>query len=317
MLHPSRQVGNYERYLVDVHTAFNEGSIGLASCGFLHNMTFDPAVELFSERFAPLLDRFPAFTGDRADQLAGFLDGRLSGGEGGPVLDAILKGRYRPNKRLLEHTARMIKGEPAYTLLDEQLVAFNDILDGVRRRQRSSEQTVFLVSGGPGTGKSVIAVNLLAELSREGFTAHHATGSEAFTENLRKAVGARASAQFGYFNGFADAEPQVLDALICDEAHRIRATSASRFTPRSKRSSVPQVHELVRSARVSVFFIDDRQVVRPGEVGSSELIRETAGAIGVPVVEHELEGQFRCGGSEAFVGWVENTLELRETPNVL
>jgi hypothetical protein len=303
--------------LLDVHTAFSEGSVGLSSCGYLHNMQYDETEPVFASGFAPLLTRFPSFAGDQSDQLADYLVGHLAGGDGGPILDEVQKGKYRPHKRLLEHTARMIRREPAYTLLDEQQVAFNHILGRVRDRQRSSEQTAFLIRGGPGTGKSVIAVNLLAELSAEGFVAKHATGSKAFTGNLRKAVGSRAAVQFGYFNGFMDADEQVFDALICDESHRIRETSANRFTPKAQRASSPQVEELMRAAKVSVFFIDDLQVVRPGEVGSSQLIRDTASQLGIPVIDHELEAQFRCGGSEAFVGWVESTLELRQTPYVL
>ena len=130
-------------------------------------------------------------------------------------------------------------------------------------------------------------------------------------------MGTRASAQFGYFNGFAVAEAQTFDALICDEAHRIRESSNSRFTRKDERSGVSQVDELMRAAKVSVFFIDDLQVVRPGEVGSSWLIKSAAARSGIPVIEHELEAQFRCGGSETFVGWLENTLDLRQTPFVL
>ena len=89
--------------------------------------------------------------------------------------------------------------------------------------------------------------------------------------------------------------------LICDEAHRIRETSASRFTRRTI-ARTPQVDELLAAAKVSVFFIDDLQIVRPGEVGSSELIRQTAADPQIPVIEHTLEAQFRCGGSDAFVG---------------
>ena len=60
------------------------------------------------------------------------------------------------------------------------------------------------------------------------------------------------------------------------------------------------------------------QVVRPGEVGSSELIRSAAKAeLGVTPIEFELEAQFRCNGSEGFVAWVENTLGIRRTANVL
>jgi uncharacterized protein len=95
----------------------------------------------------------------------------------------------------------MIRREPVFTLLDEQQVAFNDIVGRVRERERSAEQTVFLIHGGPGTGKSVIAVNLLAELSADDYVTMHATCSKAFTEYLRQVVGPRARAQFSYFNG--------------------------------------------------------------------------------------------------------------------
>jgi hypothetical protein len=112
------------------------------------------------------------------DGLAGFLTERLAGADGGPILDEVLKGRYRPHKRLLDHTARVIRREPAFVLLDEQQVAFNHIMRRVRERQRGTERTVFLIRGGPGTGKSVIAVNLLAELSGEGLLTKGVSGGE-------------------------------------------------------------------------------------------------------------------------------------------
>ena len=317
VLHPSAQVGGYERYLLDVHTAFNGGDVGLTACGFAHNSRFDQEAELWSETHSRLLERWPLFAGDQVDQFADYLNTQLVNGDGRPVLEEVLKGRYRPHKRLLDHTARIIRREPAYVLLDEQQVAFNDIIGRVRERQASSEQSVFVVKGGPGTGKSVIAVNLVAELSAEGYSTQHATGSKAFTENLRRVVGSRAKAQFSYFNTFAGAEPQLLDAIICDEAHRIRQNSAHRFMKKEARSERSQVEELISCAKISVFFIDDRQIVRPGEVGSSQLIHETASELRIPVIEHELETQFRCGGSEAFVGWVDNTLEVSATPFVL
>lgn len=158
---------------------------------------------------------------------------------------------------------------------------------------------MFLVTGGPGTGKSVLAVNLPAALSSQGYVTYHATGSKAFTENLRKTVGTRASAQFGYFNGFGSAKEGSLDVLSLDEAPRIRDTSANRFTPAANRSGRLQVDELLAAAKTTVFFIDDMEVVRPGEVGSTELIRSAAREREVDVVE--LETQFRCNGSDRYV----------------
>src|SRR5690606_2989871 len=145
------------------------------------------------------------------------------------------------------------------------------------------------------------------------------TRSKACTGNMRNIVGSRASAQFGYFNLNKRGElpPNQFDALIMDEAHRIRESSKDRFTKPQDWSGLPQTDELSHTTRVSVFFIDDRQIVRPGEVGSSELIREAAKRAGAKLLEYELDAQFRCSGSDGFINWVDNTLDIRRTANVL
>lgn len=317
VLHPSRQVGNYERYLRDVHTAFNEGDVALRSCSYLHNMRTSDATELFDERHRESLQLHPVYPGDQVDGLVDYLVANVGAGDGGPVLDEVLRGRYRPHKRLLDHVAKIIDADPTFVLLDDQQVAFNAVLAKVRARHLAVQPSVILIRGGPGTGKSVIAVRLVAELARQGLVVHHATGSRAFTEAIRKQVGRRASALFKYFNNFVDAGEAEFDVLVCDEAHRIREHSWSRFTPKGDRSDRSQVDELVSAAKVSVFFIDDLQVVRPGEVGSAALIQETAERLGADQSEFELETQFRCGGSDAYLRWVANTLGLERNPDVL
>ena len=291
--------------------------MGLRSAAFLHNFLYDPENELYAPRHANLLAFSPLFAGDQVDNLALWLRDQLAGGGGILLIEDVIHGRYKPNKRLLDHTAKMIKGQPAYVLLDEQRGAFNSVLAAVADAHSSGHKSVFIIHGGPGTGKSVMAVNLVAELSAAGYTTHHATGSKAFTENLRKSVGPRAAQQFKYFNSYVGEDKELLDVLILDEAHRIRETSANRFTPKSKRTDRPQVKELISVARVTVFFIDDLQVVRPGEIGSTDLIRQVANRLGATIKEYELEAQFRCGGSETFVSWVENTLEIARTPDVI
>lgn len=317
VLHPSAQVGGYRRYLLDTNTAFAEARISLDACSFLHNLPRSAANALFDPRDAHLRREAPVFTRDDRGDIRDFLIERLEGGAGVEVLEQVVNGRFRPHKALLEHTAEAIRNEKAWELLDEQRVAFNAVLTNVRERHESRERTVFLVRGGPGTGKSVVAINLLASLSELGYATLHTTGSRAFTENLRKIVGRRAAAQFKYFNSLSDAEDQQVDIVISDEAHRLREFSWNWRTPRRLRTETTQTEELMRAGRTSVFLIDDMQVVRPAEVGSSELIHRTAERLEIPVMEFELEAQFRCGGSEAFVAWVENTLEVRRTANVL
>jgi hypothetical protein len=317
VLHPSAQVAGYRRYLLDTNTAFAGDRIDLKACSYLHNLQKAAATALFDPHDAGLRREAPVFTRDDEEQIGEFLGQHLAEGGGNAVLEAVVQGRFRPHKSLLEHTASAIRNEPAWELLDEQRVAFNAVLTSVRERHEAKERTVFLVRGGPGTGKSVVAINLVAALSELGFATLHTTGSRAFTENLRKVVGRRASAQFKYFNSLADAGEREIDIVVSDEAHRLREFSWNWRTPKRLRTELTQTEEIIRSAGTAVFFIDDMQVVRPSEVGSSELIRRTASELGRQVIEFELEAQFRCGGSEAFVAWVENTLEIRRTANVL
>ena len=319
ILHPSAQVGQYHQYLADNHTAFHEGSapVRLKSCAYLHNYFSEEDDPLLDASFSNLLQQFPTFTADDVPLLKDFLISGLSGGSGQPVLRKIEESKYRPSKKLMEHVSNVIDGNKEYVLLDEQYVVYNKVLACSKEGFHDRRKIAIIVKGGPGTGKSVIAINLMSDLLARGLNAHYATGSKAFTETLRKIIGLRGSSQFKYFNSYATAQSNEIDILVCDEAHRIRKTSHSRFTPREQRSNKPQIQEILDASKVSVFFIDDKQVVRPDEIGSSGFIREQAEKNGCRIFEYELEAQFRCSGSDGFVNWINNTLDIERTANII
>lgn len=319
VLHPSAQVGQYQQYLSENHTAFYEEPkpVQLKSCAYLHNYYSEDKDPLFSESFDSLLKKYPSFTADDVLELKDFLSTSLTGGMGLPVLQRIEQSRYKPSKKLMDHVSNMIKGNKEYILLDEQYLVYNKVLLCSRLGFHDRRKIVIIIKGGPGTGKSVIAINLMGDLLAEGLNAHYATGSRAFTETLRKIIGQRGSSQFKYFNSYADAQPNEIDILICDEAHRLRKNSNNRYTPKAKQSNKSQIQEIFDAAKVSVFFIDDKQVVRPDEIGSAAFIRDRANMNNCRVYEYELEAQFRCAGSDGFVNWINNTLEIERTANII
>jgi len=318
VLHPSVQANQYRRYLVDCNEAFQGPQrISLDACAYLHNYAPEPRDPLLDERSEPIRRIVPVFTGGDTGQLAGYLKERLSGGDDGSVLKRVTEGRFRPAKKLLEHVAKVVADEPAFVLLDDQQVVFSQVFATVQAAVRDGSRHVFIVHGGPGTGKSVLAVNLLGALSAAGYNARHATGSKAFTSTLQRILGRRAATHLHYFNQFGAAQDGEIDVLICDEAHRIRASSNYHRTPKEKRSNRSQIEELLSAAKVCVFFVDDEQVVRPNEIGSSALFRKEAARKGFVLHERVLEAQFRCAGSAGFLNWIDNTLGVRKTANVL
>jgi len=318
VLHPSVQVGQYKMYLEDTHTAFYENNpVNLSACSYLHNYNYYKDDVIFAPKFQSILSEVPLFTGDNVENLSNYLIDKLDQGDGLEVLARIEQSKYRPSKKLMDHVGDVIKGKPEYILLDEQLVVYDRVFQCAQKGFHDKSKSVILIKGGPGTGKSVIAINLMANLLLKGFNAQYATGSKAFTETLREVIGRRGAPQFKYFNSYTTAEPNAVDVLICDEAHRIRKTSNNYYTSQAKRSDSAQIEEILDAGKVSVFFIDDDQVVRPNEIGSSDYIRLWANKLNCQLFEFKLETQFRCAGSDGFVNWINNTLAIRKTANII
>jgi hypothetical protein len=310
--HPVKQVRGYCDYLLDFARALQDQPDAVAGAAYLHNAVQPERVEdLFQY---PMDVRGRLFTGATRGQFLEFLQQRLAPGIGGaPFADALINSKVAPSVQLLKVAADEVQSREQFTLIGDQVLAVDLVLHEVRNAHRADRKRAVIVTGGPGSGKSVIALSLLGELAREGRTVLHATGSRSFTQTLRRVAGyrePRVQKMFKYFNQFMTAEKNSLDVLILDEAHRIRDTSVDRYTPAAFRSGRPQIDELIAAARVPVFLLDENQVVRPGELGSVTQITAFCRSLGIETHVVELGSQFRCGGSEEYVQWVHRLLGL-------
>ncbi len=321
VLHPAEQVRRYCRQLVDFTPALATG-VDVHGLAYLHNpgaegwrlsrYTVDEFGQLYTRgrrqefiaRLTALLDTDPA---TRADARR--------------AADDLLQARTEPSRQLLAHAADEVRHREQFVLLDEQQVAFRTVQQAVESAGEENTKTVVIVLGGPGSGKSVVALSLLGELSRAGRRVLHATGSSSFTNTLRKIVvgsrSTRVQQMFVYFNSFIGERRNSLDVLICDEAHRLRETSVNRFTKADRRAAARrQIEELIDVAHTPVFLLDEHQVVRQGEMGTEAEIRKAAESAGCRVRVVRLEGQYRCGGSVLYDQWVARLLGLTSLPPV-
>ncbi|MEF3119029.1 DUF2075 domain-containing protein [Streptomyces chrestomyceticus] len=311
VLNPVEQVRRYCQYITHFNGAVAGHPGRVSGVAYLHNAT---EFGVGSLRAVELDEQGQLFTAERRGEFLDYLRGRLSSEDpGAGMADAFLSGKPVPSRQLMTVAAEEVREREQFVLLDEQQVAYRMVLNAVREAKRSDHKEVVIVAGGPGTGKSVIALSLLGELYRQGVPALHATGSQSFTKTMRKVAGSRkreVQDLFKYFNSFMTAEKNSLEVLICDEAHRIRETSAHRYTPAAHRTGRRQIDELIDVARVPVFLLDEHQVVRPGEMGTVAEIRAAAAVKGLTCNVVELDSQFRCGGSDAYLHWVVRLLGL-------
>lgn len=310
-VHPSQQARDYADWLTDYHSAFTAGDLVAAPLAFCHEMPLQAATALRDARFDDLLVQAPLFVHGEEGALVEHLALHVGAGDGLQLLDRLTGSRFQPSARVLDNLEAVLNAEDEWHLLDEQRLAFNAILDEVKRQQARAGQSAIIVRGAPGTGKTVIAVQLLAAALRLKWKAAHSTGGKAFTTALRSRF--KGADQLFIWNmNTRNAAPAALDLLLVDEAHRIRESSDTRHTPTAQRGKRSQLDELLAASRVAVFFVDDNQSVRPDEVGSSAMIREHLKSKRARFKEFELASQFRCGGCVEYIAWVDWLLGFAE-----
>ncbi|MGW5701409.1 DNA/RNA helicase domain-containing protein [Amycolatopsis japonica] len=316
-LHPAEQVRRYCRQLLDFVPAFARIPGQVKGIAYMHNAVRGADWSLDEFEFD---DFGQLYTSDLQADLVADLWSLLdtdpaTAGAAMAAAHELISAPPSPARNLLKTAADAFDDRDDFVLLDEQQVAYKTVLDAVAEADSGGgKKKVVVVNGGPGSGKSAIAVTLLAALARQKRKALHATGSKAFTETLRLKVSGgdvRSGEIFKYFNEFRRAPADALDVLICDEAHRVRGM------PRHLHGRVrSQIDELIDVAKVPLFLLDEHQVVRPTEIGTKTDIVSIAEMKGCQVIEISLDGQYRCGGSAKFDEWVVRLLGLGAEPPV-
>ena len=309
--HPSYQAWSYAAYLQDFNTAVQDGAMTLQPCAYLHNHPRDGEID--HPHYREHIERAPLFLARERAMLQAFIRAHVRHGDRKGALYAIENGRVRPSKMLIDNVVGLLQGKPEFILIDDQKVAHETILQA--DAHAAQRKQVVIVQGGPGTGKSVIAINLLSALIARKrnvrYVSKNAAPRAVYEAKLTgKFTKTRISNLFSGSGAFVNDEADTYDTLIVDEAHRLNEKSGL-----YRNLGDNQVRELIRSARCTVFFVDDDQRVTLFDIGHAEELRRHARELGAELTELELSSQFRCNGSDGYVAWLDNTLDIRETAN--
>lgn len=316
VVHPSYQAWSYAALLEGFNATVYEENIKLKPCAYLHNYREDAVIK--AERYSAYLEKAPVFLeGDEEkEKLQAFIKRFMKHGDSSKILFRIDAGKIRPSKSLADSLAKMIKGNQEFVLIDDQKLVYETAL-ALAKRSSKLEKNVLIVHGGPGTGKSVVAINLLATLTKLGLLAQYVTKNAAprtvyeskLTGVLRKT---EISNLFSGSGSFIELEKNTFDTLIVDEAHRLNEKSGM-----FKNLGENQIKEIIDAATCSIFFIDEDQRVTWHDIGTVDQIKQWAATCGAQVHELQLASQFRCSGSDGYLAWVDDVLQIKETANVL
>ena len=311
--HPSYQAWSYSMLLKSYNSAVYDGDINLSPCAYLHNYKEDNVIK--NEFYSEYLDVAPVFCKDDKINLKDFIKNYIKFGDTNDIIVQIENGEIRPSKALADSMVALIKGNQEFILIDEQKEVFEEA-KVLAKKAKTGKKQVLIIEGGPGTGKSVVAINLLVQLTKIGLISQYVTKNSAprsvyeakLTKTMKKT---QFSNMFKGSGVFHDTNANTFDALIVDEAHRLNLKSGM-FSHLGEN----QVKEIINSSLFSVFFIDEKQKVTLKDIGSKEEIEKWALKANADITNRALESQFRCSGSDGYLSWLDNTLGVRNTANI-
>jgi DUF2075 family protein len=311
--HPSYQAWSYLSHLKMYNEYIYETEVEVKACVYLHNCD-DPSV-VNASRYEEKLNEVPVFIKGQGSELRSLISANIKEGTGTSLLERIDSAVIRPSQQLADAVGSMLKGHEEFVLIDEQKTVLEKIVNATNE-SLTGQKRVIIINGGPGTGKSVISINALARLTGQRLNARYVTPNAApravFESKLKK-IFAKADLRslFSGSGSFTETSAESFDTLIVDEAHRLKMKSGM-----FKNLGENQVKEIIKSAHTSVFFIDEAQKVTWSDVGEISMIEEQAGLAGALIERLELTSQFRCGGSDDYMAWLDETLGVHaETAN--
>ena len=313
--HPSYQAWTYAALIQDFNQSVQDQQIQLEPCAYLHNYRKAPNDPLTDEHYKEHLMKAPVFTKGEIQKLRDFIKKYVRKGDHNRLIYQIEHGKIRPSKSLQDSLANMLKGNQEFMMIDEQKVFYEEAFHLALASVKTDQKQVMIIEGGPGTGKSVMAVNLLVNLINKGlmtlYVSKNSAPREVYASKLKGTV--RKTQIDHLFKGsgsFTESELNEFDVIIVDEAHRLNEKSG--FYGNQGEN---QVKELIKAAKFTIFFIDENQKVTLKDIGSIDLIKRFAEEFKAEIISGQLVSQFRCDGSDAYIAWLDDVLQIRETAN--
>ena len=299
--HPSYQAMSYAFFINNYNEVTQNGKMDLLPCAFLHNYHFKENDPILSEQYRDYIEAAPMFGAEDFPKLRNFITKHIKKGDNGKTIYEIDHGRFRPSKSLQDCLASMMNGNQEFVMIDDQKVAFEVAMSMAKNAVAFGNKKVLVIEGGPGTGKTVLAINLMVELIKTNIVSFYVTRNGSPRAVFKRKLQGEFKKEFidscfQNSSNFYETAANSIDTLIVDEAHRL--TEKSGFMGNLGDN---QIKEIINAAKCSIFFIDESQKVTLKDIGAISSIEKFANELGAEYQKIELESQFRCNGSDGYL----------------
>lgn len=316
VVHPSYQAWSYARLISDYNTYIQDNHVNIKPCAYLHNYIRKDNDDIDDKQYSLYTEVAPIFTMGQVLKLREYIKRFVKVGDNKQILYEIDHGKIKPSKSLQNSITSMLEGNEEFVMIDDQRVVFEKVLELSNMCQKDNQKRTIICTGGPGTGKSVISVQLLAELTkRDQFVQYVSKNMAPRLVYLDKLKGNRKlTGVENLFKGsqcYGDVANNTIDTLVVDEAHRLEFRN--QYTKDNGNNN--QIREIIHSSKCSVFFIDESQRVTTSDIGTVKEIERCANIEESQITYLNLVSQFRCNGSDGYLAWLDDVLEIRETAN--
>lgn len=326
--HPALQALGYKSTLNKYNMFVEESNVNINSCAYLHNMKSAKIIK--HDQFSKYFDIGSVFIKRDKSKFIQYIVNFISKGDNCKIINGVSNSVIRPSQKLALKVGEIMKSREIYIPNEEQKKAIDTILrasiDGVSvaqlniarkesvlrkifskfSKQNSTKKQVIIIEGGPGSGKSVIAVNVLAKLIEAQKNSMYCTPNTPLKDNIRINFDKESSDNFNDSfkgpDGFTNGDLNEFDVLIIDEAQRLLEKN-----PRNA-NLLFSPDRVIETALCSVFFVDERQMTSFKDIGSIKRILDAAENHKASIQRFDLQSRFRCNDSMEYEQWLGNIL---------
>lgn len=309
VVHPGYQVWSYSEIIKNYNEYIQINDIDVNACLLMHNYIFNDDDVLLQKKYEPFMKNINYFGSNNIKELIDYLNTSLTSGDNGEIISNVDNSKIKPSFKIQTEINYLIGEKKFFNMIDQQIVVYDKIMSIIKNEE---EGNVIIVKGRPGTGKSIIAINLLNAITNSGKTCQYVSRNTAprviysytLKGELKKTL---IDYLFRSSGSYTEAGEKSINTLIVDEAHCLTEKSGL-----FNNYGVNQIMEIIKSSKNSVFFIDELQQVHLNDIGTIDNIKKIANNLNYKITELSLDYQFRCNGSDEYLSFVDYILGLND-----